>query len=60
MKVKPENEELVKVGYRIPANLKKGIEALAIKERRSVNDQVIVIFEKALETVTGKEGEENL
>jgi hypothetical protein len=30
------------------ASLKRKIEALAVKERRSTNDQAIVLFERAL------------
>ena len=48
MKKKRENEEMVKVSWRIPSRLKESIDALAVKERRSVNDQAIVLLEKAL------------
>ena len=47
MKIK-RNEELVKVGLRIPLRLKKAMEDMALNERRSVNDQAIVLLEKAL------------
>ena len=48
MKVKHKNEELIKVGFRIPARLKKAIEDKALIERRSTNDQVIVLLEQSL------------
>jgi hypothetical protein len=48
MKIKQENEKLVKVGVRLPARLKKAIEEKAISERRSINDQVIVLLEQSL------------
>jgi hypothetical protein len=54
MKIKRKDEELIKVGYRIPANLKNKIEAAARMERRSENDQVIVLFERALSTKEAK------
>jgi len=49
MKVKLKNEELLKVGYRLPARLKQAIENKALAERRSTNDQVIVLLEQSLE-----------
>jgi hypothetical protein len=48
MKIKRQDEELIKTGFRLPLRLKKSIEDMARKERRSVNDQAIVLFEKAL------------
>ena len=48
MKAKREQEELVKVGFRIPLRLKKAMEYTAVNERRSINDQAIVLLEKAL------------
>ena len=48
MKAKREQEELVKVGFRIPLRLKKAMEDTAVNERRSINDQAIVLLEKAL------------
>jgi hypothetical protein len=49
MKSRRENEELIKVGFRIPRQLNEAITREAIDERRSANDQVIVLLEKALE-----------
>lgn len=48
MKVRLESELVVKVGYRIPVLLKKAVEEKALQERRSINDQVIVMLEQAL------------
>ena len=48
MKAKTEGEVLVKVGYRIPPNIKLRIEKSATEHRRSVNDEVIVLLEAAL------------
>jgi hypothetical protein len=39
---------MVKVGFRIPLRLKKAVENTARSERRSANDQAIVLLEKAL------------
>jgi arginyl-tRNA synthetase len=46
MKAKKEGEELVKVGYRLPPDIIKRIEKSAVEHRRSVNDEVITIFEE--------------
>jgi len=48
MKAKRKDEELLKVGYRLPARLKQAIEDKALAERRSANDQVIVLLEQSL------------
>ena len=48
MKTKKEGEELVKVGYRLPPDLIKQIEESAIANRRSINDEVIVLLEAAI------------
>jgi hypothetical protein len=49
MKIMRKDEQLIKTGCRLPAGLKKAIEAKAVSERRSVNDQVIVLLEAAME-----------
>ena len=48
MKVKQKGETLIKVGYRIPEALNKALAEKAKADRRSVNDQVIFLLEKAL------------
>ena len=48
MKVRYRDEQLIKVGFRIPSGLKKALEDRAITERRSINDQVIYLLEQAL------------
>jgi len=48
MKAKRENEILVKVGYRLPPDLIKRIEESAVANRRSINDEVIILLESAL------------
>jgi hypothetical protein len=48
MKKTKEGEELVKVGYRLPPDVIRFIEKSAIENRRSVNDEVIVLLEAAL------------
>jgi hypothetical protein len=55
MKIKRTDEELIKVGFRIPRRIKEQIAARAVEERRSANDQFIVLMEKALK---GKEGKD--
>jgi hypothetical protein len=52
MKAKKEGEELIKVGYRLPPSIIQLIEKSAIEHRRSVNDEVIVLLEKALGITT--------
>jgi len=47
-KIKRKADGLIKVGFRLPARLKKAIEEKALIERRSANDQVIVLLENAL------------
>jgi hypothetical protein len=46
--MKRRKEELVKVGLRIPRDIKDLIACRAIEERRSANDEFIVLLEKAL------------
>jgi hypothetical protein len=53
MKAKNEHEELVKFGVRIPKKLKDLIVLCAINERRSANDEFIVLMEKALKEKEG-------
>jgi|GEM_PF-2869534 len=53
MKAKRENEILVKVGYRLPPDLIKRIEESAIANRRSINDEVIILLESALASAGG-------
>jgi predicted HicB family RNase H-like nuclease len=55
MKAKNENENLVKFGVRIPHELKNLVVSLAIANRRSLNDQFIVLIESAL-TAKKEEG----
>ena len=45
-KAKREGEELVKVGYRLPPRLIKLVEMSALDNRRSINDEMIVILEE--------------
>ena len=56
MKTRRKNEELVKVGYRLPARLKNAVEEKAVSERRSVNDQVIVLLEKGMSVLEKADG----
>jgi hypothetical protein len=53
MKIKRRDEELIKVGLRIPLRLKEQIAMRAIEERRSANDEFIVLMEKALKEKEG-------
>ena len=53
MKIR-RNEEMVKVGLRLPLQMKETIDEMAASERRSINDQVIVLLEKALKQTTEK------
>ena len=55
MKTMPRGETLIKVGYRIPVGLKEALEKKAREERRSVNDQVICLLERALQEKGQKE-----
>ena len=48
MKTKRAGEELINQGFRLPPALIERIKDLAAKERRSINDQAIVLLEKAL------------
>ena len=45
---KRKDEEKVKVTWRIPTNLKQKLDESAIRERRSENDQLIVLLENIL------------
>jgi len=53
MKARRTGEVLVKVGLRLPQSLKEAMEISAKSERRSVNDQAIVLLEKALRRMNG-------
>jgi hypothetical protein len=55
MKAGHPNEDLIKVGFRIPRRMKEQIAIRAIEERRSANDQFIVLMEKALKEKEAKE-----
>jgi hypothetical protein len=46
---KKEDLEKVKVAYIFPASLKRKLSELATAERRSVNAQIIVLLETAIE-----------
>ena len=48
MKAKRQNEELIKMGFRIPKVIRETLIRLAEAERRSVNDQIIFTLEAAL------------
>ena len=52
MKAKQKGEELVKVGYRLPPGLIERIKDSAVANRRSINDEVIVLLEESLERVS--------
>ena len=49
MKAQRKGEEMIKVGLRFPRQIKEVIDDIAVRERRLINDQVIVLLEKALE-----------
>ena len=42
-------EEMVKTGYRLPTVLKRAIDEMAVAERRSTNDELIVLLERGLQ-----------
>ena len=44
-----DNEERVKVTHDLPVSLRQKLKEIAIAERRSLNDQLIVLLEKAIE-----------
>ena len=48
MKTKRDGEELVKVAYKLPKTLKQALEDMAVAERRSMNDQLIVLLARIL------------
>lgn len=47
------NEEKVKITMPLPKALKQEVEELAVKERRSMNDQIIVLLEIAMQKREG-------
>ena len=49
MKAKRKGEELVNQGFRLPPVLIERIKESAVKCRRSINCQAIVLLEKALD-----------
>ena len=60
MKVTKEGEELVRVSYRLPPDIIKRLQESAIANRRSINDEVIVLLEKALVGCNTNELKEHL
>ena len=48
MKAKRKGEKFAAMQIRFPIGLKKAIEEKAVSERRSINDQVIVLLEQVM------------
>ena len=55
-----EGEELIRVSYRLPPDIIKRLQESAIANRRSINDEVIVLLEKALVGYNANELKEHL
>ena len=60
MKIKREGEELIHVGIRLPVQIKAMVNEVAYRERRSINDQYIVLLEKALNITPPEESSRQL
>ena len=55
MKLKRKGEMLVSSGYRLPPELIEKIRESAVKNRRSANDEVIVLLEEAIKSMALRE-----